>query len=445
MKNHISSLRNQFSKMIHFVRVDLWRMPLKAQPPLKAFLINQLRIVVLAVRGAMEDKVLLRAPTLTLYSLLSIVPAAAIAFGIAQGFGLETYLERQLRLALVGRDEVFYWLMELTESFLLEIHGSTLAAAGLIFLIYTVTMLLVNIEKSFNEIWQVSKGRPWSRKFSDYLAMIFIAPLLVTLSGVATVYLNTQIQELSGSIFSPLLLTLARIVPYLLIWIVFTLLYIIMPNTGVQFSSALIAGIIAGTAFQLVQYVYIAFQLGAATYGTMYGSLAALPLLLIWMQASWIIVLFGAELSYARHNVDNYEFETEARTISPFNKKILSLYVLQLLVQNFQKGKDPLNPGQIASELQMPNSLVRNILNELEAVKLIAEVKMDQSKRTTYQPAIDINSISIKMVLERLDYKGLDMLMAKNSASLEALQKALHDFYSLIEHSDQNKLLKDLP
>ncbi len=444
MKKKFLKYLQAVEKIAHFIRVDIWRVPIKELSPARNFLITQLRVLILALRGVSEDKILLRAPALTFYSLFSIVPIAALAFAIAQGFGLEMYLERQLRAALAGREEVFHWLMELTETFLEGIHGGTVAAFGLIILLYTITMLLTNIEKSFNEIWQVGRGRPLSRKLSDYFAMMFVVPLFFIVASVATVYLNTQLEAVSSTILNPLLLLSVRLIPYVLIWTLFTILYMVMPNTSVRFSSALVAGIIAGTIFQLVQWAYVAFQVGVARYGAMYGSFAALPLLMIWMQVSWIVVLFGAELSYANHNVASYEFEAETKNISPFNKKILTLYILHLLVTNFKKGGNPITPEQVSTVLQIPNSLVRNILNDLTAVNLASETNTGYSKISAYQPAIDINLISIKMVLERLDHRGMDVLIAKPSSTLNTLKNALHDFYALIERTDKNKLLKDL-
>lgn len=444
MKDLFLRLVRVVEKAVQFILVDIWRVHSRGLAPGKSFLLNQLRVLILAVRGMQKDKVLLRAPALTFYSLFSIVPAAALAFGIAQGFGLDQYLEMQLQAALVGREEVFYWLMELTEKLLVEIQGGTLAAFGLFTLIYTVAMLLNNIEKSFNEIWQVSKGRPLSRKFSDYFAMMFIVPLFFILASVSTVYLNTRVEELNGAIIDPLHLFMIRLTPYLMIWILFTLLFMVMPNTRVRLTSALAAGIISGTAFQLAQWGYIAFQIGAARYGTMYGSFAALPLLMLWMHVSWIIVLFGAELSYANHNVESYEFDSETSNISPFNRKILSLYILQLLVTNFQAEVGPSIPAQISRTLHVPNTLVRTILNDLVDAGLINAVRTGSDKESSYQPALDINKISIKTVLERLELRGSDALNAKPSRILDTLEKTLHDFYELIEKSDQNKLLKDL-
>ncbi len=442
----ISKFQTAIKIIVRFVRVDIWKISLDDLSRGKTFLITQLRILILASRGVIEDKVLLRAPALTFYSIFSIVPAVALAFGIAEGFGLEDYVERQLQIALVGREEVLHWVMEFAGSFLeqLHLHGGTLAAAGLALLLFSITMLLSNMEKSFNDIWQVSRGRPLIRKLSDYLAMILIAPVFFVLSSAATIFFTTQIQEISVTILSPLLLFLARLMPFILIWTVFTLLYLILPNTHVRFTSALFAGIVSGTAFQLIQWAYVSFQIGASTYSTMYGSFAAFPLLLVFMQTSWIVFLFGAELSFASHNVDNYEFESETKNISPFNRKILSLYILHLLVTAFQKGDEPQTPEQISKDLRIPNSLVRKILNDLEEVRLVNSSGTELPKKRGYQPAFDIHAISIKMALERLDTKGANVLIAKPSPTLKTLTKTLHEFYSLLERSELNKLIKDL-
>ncbi len=417
---------------------------MKDLSPRKTFIVKQLRIFFLALRGFREDQLLLRAPALTYYSMFSIVPVVAMAFGIAKGFGLEMYVERQLETALAGREEVYNWVMDITQSFLEGTHGGAVAAAGLVILIYTITMLLVNIEESFNEIWQVSKPRSWSRKFSDYFAMMFIAPLFVIMSSAVTVYLNTQVQETEFAILGPVLLFLVNLIPYLLIWSVFTILYMIMPNTRVKFSSALVAGIIAGTLFQLTQWAYIAFQIGAAKYGAIYGSFAALPLLLLWMHVSWIVVLFGAELSFANQNVKSYEFEAETKDIAAFNKKVLALYIMQLLVSRFQKEKPLLGPEGVSGLLHIPNSLTRSILNELEEAGLVNQVETQYDRETAYQPALDIHQISVRTVIERLDRKGMDILIAKPSKTLDKLKHTLKSFYTKLEESEENGLLIDL-
>ncbi len=444
MKRSAENLIQLVKKIVQFVSIDIWRISSRDLSRGKSFLITQLRILILAMRGVRDDKILLRAPALTFYSLFSIVPAAALIFGIAQGFGLEHYVERQLESALTGREEVLHYLMELTDTLLQQFDGGALAAAGLLILLYAIAMLLSNMEKSFNEIWQVSKGRPLSRKFADYFAMIFITPLFFILAGSATVYLNTQVREIDIIILSPLLIMLVRILPYLLIWAIFTLLYMVMPNTNVHFKSALTAGIVSGTIFQIVQWAYINFQIGATTYSTIYGSFAALPLFLIWMQISWIVILFGAELSYANHNVENYEYEAVASDVSLYNKKVIALCMMHRIILNFKKGEQPLTPEEISKALQIPSNLVRQSLNDLESVRLVNATRTDKTKKSGYQPAIDINKISIKMVIEHLENRGMHTISPKDSPAVDAIKNSLEGFYDQIEKSNDNYLLKDL-
>jgi membrane protein len=444
MNDYLTKLQEAGRRAVHFISGDIWRIQLKDRPSGKSFLITQMRILILALRGVREDKVHLRAPALTLITAFSVVPALALVFSIARGFGLEMYVVRQLQAALAGREEVLNWVLELTQSVLTQFREAHLAVIGTIMLLYTISRLLINIENSFNEIWQVSRGRSPARKFTDYFAIMFIAPLFFTMAGAATVLLNAQIQQSSSALLSPLLLFLVKLLPYILIWVVLTLVYIIMPNTSVKFSAALYAGLIAGTVFQVVQWIYVKFQIGVSTYNAIYGSFAALPLLLLWIQVSWLVVLFGAELSYAKHNVANYEFEAETAKISAYNKKILALYILHLLVTGFQQGRKPQTPGQISRALEIPNNLVRKILNELEEVNLISQVSTEKPSEAAYQPAIDIQAISIRTVLERLDKKGMDVLIARPSPLLDNLKETLVDFYTQLEKAPANKLLKDL-
>jgi membrane protein len=444
------SYSDRIRQGVRFLEKDIWQIPLRELPRGKSILIKQLRILMLALRGFNEDRVSLRASALTYYTLFSIVPIVGLAFGIAKGFGLEAYLEGQLQAALQGREEVFNWIMSFSKSMLETARGGMVAGVGLIILIYTIFMVMHNIETSFNDIWQVKKMRDWTRMLSDYFAVMFIGPLFLILSGAATVFLNTQVSQFSENIrflgfLSPVLLFLMNLVPYLLIWIMLTILYMIMPNTKVKFSSALIAGIIAGTLFQLIQWGYIYFQVGVSRYNAIYGSFAALPLLLLVMQITWLVVLFGAELSYANQNVENYEFEAESQNISPLNKKILSLYVMQLLICFFRDGITPPDSSKIGHNLEMPNKLVRSILNDLVEVKLVNEIKVNGSKEIGYQPALDINQISIQMVLERLDKNGIDFMLVKNTEALTALKNAVDSFHKKLEASNQNLLLKDLP
>lgn len=299
MKKTIRFFSNQLSRAEHFIKTTLWQVNPGQTGLLRVFLVRQLRLIYLTLQGIRRNKIVILAPALTYFSLLSLVPAAAIALGVARGLGLEKYLVEQMQISLAGREEILDWILEVTATFFSQIDSGLFALTGLGVLIYTLTMLLAALETIFNQIWQVSIGRNWLQRFRDYFAIIFLGPLLLIAAGAVTVFLTNRIPLLDSSLFNPLLILLIRLASYLIVWILFTLLYLVMPNKRVQLYPAMVAGIIAGTVFQLIQWAYINFQIGAASLGTIYGSFAALPLLMIWMQVSWVVVLLGAELSHA--------------------------------------------------------------------------------------------------------------------------------------------------
>jgi membrane protein len=237
---------------------------------------------------------------------------------------------------------------------------------------------------------------------------------------------------------------LLKLLPYCTIWIAFTFIFVFMPNTKVRFKSALIGGIVAGTIFQIVQWVYINFQIGVAKYGAIYGSFAALPLFLLWLQTSWLIVLFGAEVSFAHQNVETYEFEPDCLTVSHSFKTLLSLLVTRRLVQRFCDGEKPGDAAQLSHELEIPVRLVRQILYELSESGVLSEVRKVEDKELAYQPAIDVDKITVKFVIDRVEQRGSSGIPVSRSGELEKLSDCLRQFGAVIEKSPANVLLKNL-
>ncbi len=280
------------SKVINFLKTDIWRIRLKNYPRRKSFFLRQLRIIVLAVRGFAEDKCKFRASALTFYSLLSVVPVIAMMFGIAKGFGLEKRVETELLQKMQGQEEVAKKVIDFANSLLENASGGFIAGVGVAFLFWAIIKVLSNIENSFNDIWGVKKPRTLGRKFSDYLSMMLVCPFLLIMASSATLAISSQIRDIiqQFSVFSaigPLIMFLLKLLPYCTIWIMFTFVFIFMPNTKVKLRSGFLAGVVAGTIFQITQWVYINFQIGAAKYSAIYGSFAALPLFLLWLQISW--------------------------------------------------------------------------------------------------------------------------------------------------------------
>lgn len=450
-KTAIHTIQSWITTAIEFITVDIWRLRLEDLPFGKSFAVKQLRIMLLTLRGFDEDKCFSRASSLTFNTLLSIVPVAAILFGVAKGFGFETMLKRELFEKIPGeaQQEVLLWVFEFAESLLEVTKGGVIAGIGIVILFWSVINVLSQIEGALNDIWEIKESRSWGRKFSDYLAIMLLSPLFILLSSSVTVYIQTQITELTNQfkllgIISPLIFFSFKLIPYVLIWILFTIIYVLMPNTKVNLKAGLLAGIIAGTIFQVVQWAYISFQVGTARYNAIYGSFAALPLFLMWVQISWWVVLFGAELSFANQNVDTYEYEPDANKVSPAFKKVLTLQIAHRLIKNFAKGAKPLTDTEISHQLRMPIRLVHTILYDLVQSRVIAQARTSEDQEFGYQPARDINILTIKFVVDAIDQNGTNNIPVARTEEFEALSDAIEKFREEMEASSANRLLKDI-
>ena len=445
----MKKLFQYISATLQFIRKDIWRIRLKDQSRQKGFLIRQMRIILLAAKGFDEDKCQLRASALTFYSMLSIVPILAMIFGVAKGFGFQIALEKQLMENFADHQEVLDQVMSFANALLNNTRGGLIAGVGVVLLFWTVMKVLGNIEDSFNDIWEIKRPRAMVRKFSDYLSIMLIAPLLMLLSGSLTVYVTTQITHIMESIhvlnyLAGLVSFGLRFIPYLLVWLLFTFMYIVMPNTKVDIRSALFAGIIAGTCFQLVEWGYINFQIGVGRYNAIYGSFAALPLFLIWLQVSWLVVLFGAEISFAHQNVDRYELEIDASQVTFEKKQLLTILVAHLFVKRFSQGEPAYSTREVADELEIPIRIVRQVIFELIEIGVISEIKTEDPKIVSYQPARSIEVLSIKYIIDKLNTQGVDEIPEGNSPIVKEIKHSLEEFKGLIGKSTANKLLKDL-
>ncbi len=437
------------AKIINFIKVDIWRIQLKKIPKTKSILIKQLRVVLLSFRKFLEDECQQKASALTFYSLLSIVPVLAMAFGIAKGFGFAKVLEVQILEKVPGQEEVIMQVIDFANSLLENTKGGLIAGIGVVLLFWTVIKVLGNIERSFNSIWGIREPRTIGRKFGDYLAMMLLCPVLIITSGSITVFITTQITEITRKVallgfLSQAIFTMLKILPYCMVWVLFSFVYIFMPNTKVRAASAILAGVVAGTVFQLVQWVYIYFQVGVARYNAIYGSFAALPLFLMWLQLSWLIVLFGAEISFAYQNVDTYEFEPDCLSVSHSFKKLFALEIMHLLVKNFHEGEPPLTAAEISHKTEGPIRLVRQILFELVESGVVSEAKTGEYKEFAYQPARDIDSISIKSIIDALDSRGSSAIPLSGSKSMAGLTERLKVFSDTVKASPANALLRDI-
>ncbi len=429
-------------KIRNFFQEEIWTHDLSTKSRRRTFVIRQSRIYFLAFKGFFEDRASVKAAALTYFTMLSIVPVFAILFAIARNFGFEERLDEVISSNAAGQEEIIKWLTDLVDNLLLNASGGVIAGIGGILLFWSVVQVLNNIETAFNDIWQIKKPRSPVRKFSDYLAMIIISPFALGLSGSMILKIKTMADEFE--FFKPLLVLLIKSVPYLSMWILFTIVYIVMPNTKVKFRNALIAGVIAGTVAVVFQSLYQALQIGVWRFNTLYGSIAMIPLLLLWLQFTWLIVLMGAELSFAYQNIEHYEFEEAALKLSNNNKRLLTLLISYNIIKNFQEGGQPRNTDFLCHELGIPLRLLNELVYELVNAGILVELAADNPKDRSYVPAVDIHRITVEYIYSQMEKVGGDQLYVTESLELEKITKIHDHILSSIRDSPSNILLMDL-
>jgi len=431
--------------MVHKIRryllEELWNFPLRKEKGARRFLFKSLRISVLAVREFFQDQCMLHASSLTYYTIMATVPILALSFAIARGFGFHDYLHERILLYFEQNRDILLQILSFVDNMIEQARGGIIAGIGIVVLFWSITQLLSNLEQSMNQIWKVKKLRSWRRIFTDYFALMLIAPCLFLLSTSASVFFVRKVAEGVALLhlnlfFSQLLLFIAKLVPYCLFWFLFAFVYVFMPNRRVPISSAFLGGIVGGTIYLIVQWAYLYFQAGFNRIGAIYGSFAAFPLFLIWVQINWSLLLFGAEFSYAHQTLDQHEYEEKAKRASIGYRRLLSLWILHLAVSRFLNGEGPLTRDCIAVRYQIPYALATPILEDLTGSGLLLETPGG------YLPAK--GGLRISDALFALEEKGDSDFPFIDSSALAPLERALESFRHEIEASPDNKPLHEI-
>jgi len=292
-------------KVTEFFRTGLWRLTPGDTSPWRFVAATIVKKVYLAVKFFTQRGVLDRASALTYNTLLAIVPMMAVIFAVARGFGFSKYIEVWFRDLLSSQPLVAETIIGFVNSYLIHTKSGIFLGIGLLFLLWTVCMLLGNIERAFNDIWQVKEGRGAGRSFRNYLAFFLLVPIVIIVFSGISLWIATGVSDISGVfVIGKAANALLGLLPFILMSALFVCLYVLVPNCKVHLRAALFPGILAGIAMQLLQMFYVDVQMYLSSYNAIYGSFAALPLFMLWVYISWCICLFGAQLSYTNQNLE---------------------------------------------------------------------------------------------------------------------------------------------
>ncbi|WP_165020282.1 MULTISPECIES: YihY/virulence factor BrkB family protein [unclassified Dysgonomonas] len=440
----IEKIKTFVQRVIRFLTYGIWRVSKStSHSSHKIGLYNIIKTFILAIRNIDGAQLFTRASALTYSTLLSIVPLLAVLFAIARGFGFQNIVKTQLFSYFTGQEEVLNKATAFIDKSIEYAQGGVFLGIGIIMLLYTVINLLSNIEENFNMIWQIKKGRTYFRMFTDYLALIIIAPVFLVCNAGLTVILNSTAdqQYFLGLVLNPLVKT----IPFLITILLFTILYIYIPNTKVKFSSALLGGVFTGICFQVFQLLYISGQIWISKYNAIYGSFAALPLLLLWLQLTWFFVLFGVQLSFAYQNVNKFSFEHETSNISRRYKDFITLLIMTLIVKRFEKGYTPFTADELSERYKIPTKLTSDTLFYLQEIRLIVETPSEGSTMVpAYIPAIDINHISVAYFFDKINLHGSEDFMIDTDIEFRSEWEVILEIREVIHLKEKDKLLKDL-
>lgn len=409
--------------------------------PVVRWLVQQYRLLFYTARGLLEHGTIVRSAALTFYTLMSLVPLVALVFAVVKGFGLADGLVENLYELFPRYPETVDYIVGFAENALARTRGGVVAAVGLVMLFWAVIRVFSSIENAFNNIWEVKVDRSIARQWTDYIAVVMIVPVLWILASTVGNYLEQQLGLYDKWYFT----TLSRMASMVVIWTMFTLLYLIIPNARVRLGSALMAGIVAGTIFLLFQWGYVYVQRWMTSYNAIYGSFAALPLFLIWMQTSWEILLFGGELSFAYQNIARFAEERESLRISYDQRRKVILAVMILVARNFRDRGGTLPAEEIRRRLGLPTRIVNDILFQLvQAGQLIAVRSGEGERDVAFSPAHDLAQMTVYGILEAVERTGQTTLDLSQTPELSCMNREVEQLREEVRRSPNNARLVDL-
>ncbi len=391
-------------QVLLFLRRDLWLLDIAGLNHMRRLVIKVLQVLYLVGEGAIRDKLLIRASALTYWTLLSIVPLLAFTFSILKGLGVQRRLETVLLQRLtVGSQEIASQII----AYIDRVNINSLGAIGLAVLMVVVFSMLNNIEVTFNDIWGLKKNRPTIRQISDYFSFLIILPIVffIAISLTASFKSNAIMTWLTGQPeLGRMVIASLKVLPFVMLSIFFSFLYLFMPNTKVKFWPALTAGIFAGTAWQLAQWGYVTLQIGMTRYNILYGTFAQIPFMLIWIYFSWVIVLFGAEFSFALQNVSIYKREQESARVNLESRFELALAFLKDIDQAYNAAGPRWRDVTLADQHQVSIRLARAVLSWVSDAGLIVLLGHEQHEQI--MPAVNLGELPVAGILEKLEQTG---------------------------------------
>lgn len=398
--DRIADIVTKVRKCVHFCWIGVWRVQ---HDTLKTRIIKTLN---LSVRAFMDRDLQMKSSALTYSTVLAIVPAFALLFAIGRGFGFQNLLEDELYTIFPAQHQAIEASLVFVDKYLANASGGVFVGVGILILLWTLVSLLSTIEDAFNNVWDVKRARSMYQKFTDYISICLLIPILMVCSSGVSIFMSTIVQtHVQLAFLTPVLNVALEAAPFFLSWIAFSLSFLLIPNTKVKYRYAAIAGVVCAVAFQIVQWLFVSGQIYVTKYNAIYGSFAFLPLLLVWLQLSWLILLFGCGLTYSLQNIFAFNFVGDVSNVSNDYLRKVALVIMSIIVQRFRRRDTPHTLHELSTGYDIPIRLVTRITDTLQSIGLLYKVSLGDD-RYGYTPAIEIEHYSVGEFFEAFDRAG---------------------------------------
>ena len=411
-------------RIINFLQYDLWRRTSHETKGLKGLGYEVLKTLIIVIRGFSSKQLNTIANALTYNLVFALIPILAMVLAIAKGFGFSEVIEEHLQHSILGETQLIPEIMGMVNRYLETAQGGAFIGIGLLILIWAVYSFFRSVELTFNNIWAVKQSRSIIRQLTTYIAVLFLVPVLIIATTGVNLIVHTTIESI------PMIDRLARFnsalmqfTQFVVAWGVFLWMYMAIPNTKVHFRSAIFPAVMMGTLFQLLQMLSVYVIVFLSRTSIVYGAFATIPIIMMWLQWTSLLILIGAEMSYAIQNNEEFDYERDLQSMSRRYKDFLTLYLLHRIIYRFENDEQPYMAVELAHENNVPIRLVQQLLNRLVEVGLLRTVYVEQKEERTYQPALDTHKITVGMVIDRIDGQGTEEFLRGATPEMQAFWK----------------------
>lgn len=413
----------KLSQITEFVRYDMWRRTTtELDTWYKRLGYRVARTITLVVRGFTSKNLNDQAKALTYSLIFAVIPILAMIVAVAKGFGVADVIEKQLNASFLGETNMVPTIMSMVERYLETAQDGVFIGIGILILLWAVYSFFQSVEAAFNRIWNVKKSRSILRQATTYIAIVVLIPVLIVCSAGIDIFVNTTVEstihvEALHDFFHT---SGVKMLQFALCWLLFTWMYISIPNTKVRFWSGFIPGVLMGTLFQLLQMLSVYLIALLSRTSIVYGAFASIPILMTWLQWTSLLILIGAEMSYAIQNNEQFEYEQDLNSMSRRYKDFIMLYLLSRIVKRFEAGEAPYTAHELAVRDHLPIRLVNQLLSRMVETFVLREVYQEGDEEKAYQPALDTHKISVSMVMDRIDMQGTEEFLQAPSEDMQA-------------------------